>query len=103
MSEPTRITYENVELVEAFLGYDILVDGDYAGVIEGVPGSLDYIELKLHWEGQGVGRAAIQQFVALSRHHGESAVRTTNATSDLARMKFRFRTSTLTAHRRLDC
>lgn len=79
-----RIGRGRIELVEAFLGYDILVDGEHAGAIEGVPGHLEYIELDLHWEGKGVGRAAIQEFVSLSRELGETEVSATNATSDAA-------------------
>lgn len=73
---------EDLTLRESVGGYSILVDGEHIGMIEGVPGHMEYIELELHWEGKGAGRAAVQEFVRLSRRAGESEVRTNNATSE---------------------
>jgi GNAT superfamily N-acetyltransferase len=71
---------EAVSLTEAMLGYDILVDGEYAGAIEGVPGELEYLTVELHWEDKGVARAALNEFIELSRTDGFSEVSTNNAT-----------------------
>lgn len=70
----------DVELTEAMLGYSIIVDGDHVGSIEGVPGQLEYIEVHMHREGEGIGRAALQEFVAVSRAVGHDVVRTNNDT-----------------------
>lgn len=66
-------------LTEGVLGYNILVDGEYVGAIEGVPGELEYIEVEMHLEGKGVARAALDEFIALSGAHGISEVTTNNA------------------------
>jgi len=71
---------EAVSLTEAMLGYDILVDGEYAGAIEGVSGELEYLTVELHWEDKGVGRAALNEFIELSLIEGCSEVSTNNAT-----------------------
>lgn len=71
---PDRVTLE-----EGMLGYDILVEGESAGAIEGVPGHLEYIEVDMHWKGKGVGRAALNAFIDLSREQGVSEVTTNNA------------------------
>ena len=79
-SDIDRVDSEDIELTEAFLGYSILVDGEHAGAIEGVPGSLEHIEVEMHWEGKGVAKAALNEFISLSREHGETTVTTNNAT-----------------------
>lgn len=75
-----RVGQEQITLVDAFLGYDIYVKDERAGAIEGVPGRLEYITVEMHWEGKGVARAAVREFIALSRAHGCSEVSTNNAT-----------------------
>lgn len=79
-SDIDQVDSEDVELTEAFLGYNILVEGERTGAIEGVPGSLEHIEVEMHWEGKGVARAALNEFISLSREHGETTVTTNNAT-----------------------
>ena len=83
MSEASDIDQVNpgdVELSEAFLGYNILVDGERVGAIEGVPGSLEHIEVDMHWEGKGIARTALNEFISLSQEQGETTVSTNNAT-----------------------
>lgn len=75
-----QVDPEGVELTEAFLGYDILVNGERVGAIEGRLGYLEHIEVEMHWEGKGVARAALNEFISLSREHGETTVTTNNAT-----------------------
>jgi GNAT superfamily N-acetyltransferase len=77
-----NVASDAVTLVDAPLGYSIRVNGEHAGAIEGIPGELEYIELESHWEGQGVARAAIQEFVEMSFAVGYNTVRATNATHD---------------------
>lgn len=69
-----------VTLTETMLGYNILVDGENAGAIEGVPGQLEYITVQIHWEDKGVARAALNKFIELSRAEGSSEVTTNNTT-----------------------
>lgn len=80
-----RVNPDDVALQEAVLGYSILVRGEHAGSIEGVPGRLEYIEMAAHWEGQGIAQAAIREFVELSRRHGETVVTTNNTTHPAAK------------------
>jgi GNAT superfamily N-acetyltransferase len=68
----------DVDLVEAMMGYDILVQGQDAGAIEGVPGNLEYLMVHPHWEDNGVARAALKKFIDLSRDNSESKVNTNN-------------------------
>ena len=75
-----QVDPEGVELTEAFLGYSILVNGEGVGSIEGRLGSLEHIEVEMHWEEKGVARAALNEFISLSREHGETTVTTNNAT-----------------------
>jgi GNAT superfamily N-acetyltransferase len=70
---------EDVSLVDAPLGYNILVKDVYAGAIEGIPGQLEYVEVDPHWQGKGVARAAVNDFIELSRKNGLSEVTTNNA------------------------
>jgi len=79
-SDIDRVDSEDVELTEAFLGYNILVDGERTGAIGGVPGSLEHIKMEMHWEGRRVARAALNEFISLSREHGETTVIMNNAT-----------------------
>lgn len=75
-----QVNSEDIELTEVFLGYDILVNSERVGTIEGVPGSLEHVEVEMHWEGKGVARAALNEFISLSREHDLSKVTTNNAT-----------------------
>lgn len=43
-----QVDPEDVELTEAFLGYSILVNGGRVKAIEGVPGSLEHVEVEMH-------------------------------------------------------
>lgn len=82
MTDPDKIkqvSSEDVVLTEAGLGYAILVNGTHVGVIEGIPGKLEYIEVEPHWEGKGIARAALHAFVCLSRDHGTPEVTINNA------------------------
>jgi len=79
-----QIEREQLELREVSSGYEILVDGQHAGVIEGQPGWLGYIDLELRWEGRGVARAAIREFVDRSLEAGVSEVRARNPTHSAA-------------------
>jgi len=74
-----RADPERVNLEEGMLGYKIYYEGYHVGSIEGMPGKLEHIEVEMHWEGKGIGRAAVQAFESLSREHGESTVITNNA------------------------
>lgn len=80
--EYDEVPPEKVTLVEGIIGYQIHVDGEYAGAIEGVPGKLQHFVVEMHWQGKGVGRAALQEFVELSAEHGESEVVTNNVMHD---------------------
>jgi GNAT superfamily N-acetyltransferase len=75
----TSVDDYQVTLEEAMLGYNILVDGKYVGAIEGIPGQLEYLMVEPHWQGKGVGRAALRTFIDLSRYHDKPAVETNNA------------------------
>jgi GNAT superfamily N-acetyltransferase len=77
--EIDQIDSEDVALSGARLGYAILVDGIHVGTIEGVPGKLEHIAVEPHWEGKGIARAALQEFISLSRNHGISEVIVNNA------------------------
>jgi len=82
MSDPdeiSQVSTEDVELAEAGLGYTILVNGTYVGAIEGIPGKLEHIEVEPHWEGKGIARAALHEFVCFSRDHGIPEVTVNNA------------------------
>ncbi|WP_121823222.1 GNAT family N-acetyltransferase [Halostella salina] len=82
MSDPDKIdqvSTEDVEFTEATLGYAILVYGTYVGAIEGFPGKLEHIEVEPHWEGKGIARTALQEFISLSQDHGISEVTVNNA------------------------
>ncbi|WP_188877472.1 GNAT family N-acetyltransferase [Halarchaeum grantii] len=76
--EIEEVEPEEVRLDEAMLGYNIYVCGEYAGAIEGVPGSLEHLVVEMHWEGKGVGRTALRKFIELSRAEGCSVVTTNN-------------------------
>lgn len=75
-----RVKQRDVELTEAPLGYSIRALGELAGAIEGRPGTLEYITVELHWQGKGVARAALNEFIELSRDSGSMEVTTNNAT-----------------------
>lgn len=75
-----RVKRRDVELTEAPLGYSILALGELAGAIEGHPGTLEYITVELHWQGKGVARAALNEFIERSRDAGSTDVSTNNAT-----------------------
>lgn len=77
--EINQVSTEDVELSEAGLGYAILVNGTYVGTIEGVPGKLEHIEVEPHWEGKGIARAALHEFICLGRDHGVPEVTVNNA------------------------
>jgi GNAT superfamily N-acetyltransferase len=79
MSDDESVDQDQVDLQEAVLGYNILVDGEYVGGLEAVPGRLEHIEVAPHMEGQGVGRAAFRAFIELSKEHDERRVVTNNA------------------------
>jgi len=70
---------EDISLTEGVLGYNILVEGEHAGTIEGYPGHLEYIEIEMHWEGKGVARSSLRKLMELSRAHGETTLETNNA------------------------
>lgn len=74
-----------VSLSEGVGGYRILVDGADVGLIEGVPGRIEYMVVEQPWQGRGVGRAALNEFLRLSAAAGEGEVRTNNATSEAMR------------------
>jgi len=76
--EIEEVKPEDVRLEDGMLGYNIYVCGEYAGGIEGVPGSLEHLEVEMHWEGKGVGRSALREFMELSRSEGCSIVTTNN-------------------------
>jgi len=78
-----QVDPENISLVEAPLGYNILVRGERAGAIEGYPGKLDYVEVESHWEDKGVARAAINEFIEFSQECGVPEVATSNATNPI--------------------
>jgi len=75
-----RVNPDDVSLTEGPMGYTILVDGQRVGAIEGLPGQLEHISVELHLEGKGIGRAALNEFIELSRFCGASEVTTNNAT-----------------------
>lgn len=60
------------------LGYNILLNGEYVGAIEGVPGKMEMIEVELHLRDKGIARAAVNEFIAVSQAHGVSEVTTNN-------------------------
>ena len=74
-----RVDMEKVHLEDGALGYNIYYEGYQVGSIEAIPGKLEHIAVEMHWEGKGIGRAAVRKFVALSREHGENVVITNNA------------------------
>ena len=74
-----QIDRKKITLSEAMLGYDILFDGDAIGAIVGVPGMLEYLVIRDHWQNKGAGRAALNEFVSLSRESGFTEVTTNNA------------------------
>ncbi|AXG10855.1 hypothetical protein [Haloplanus rubicundus] len=76
--DTTQVDPEDVTLIEAMLGYDILLNGERVGAIEGVPGKIEHIDVKLHLQDKGIGRAAFNEFIALSQAHGVSEVTTNN-------------------------
>jgi hypothetical protein len=83
--EDEKVATERVTLVEGELGYNILVDGERAGSIEGTPGQLEYIVIDVpKWEGCGVARAAVQSFVNLSRAANCETVTISNTTHPAA-------------------
>jgi hypothetical protein len=53
--EVDQVVDEDVELVEAMLGYAIVVHGEEIGSIEGVLGSLEYLVIEPHWQAKGPG------------------------------------------------
>ena len=69
----------DVTLVECILGYDIRVDGERVGSIEGILGELEYLVVEPHCQDKGIARAALNEFVSLSRLNGFSEVTTNNA------------------------
>lgn len=73
-----RVDETAITLSHSILGYDIYVDGDCAGAIEGVPGRIEYLLIEPYMEGKGVARAALHEFIHLSRAHGASEITTNN-------------------------
>jgi len=74
------VTKDDIELTDTMLGYKTLIRGEYAGAIEGIPGKLEYLMIKPHWQGKGAGRAALQVFIEYSREMGHETVVTNNDT-----------------------
>jgi len=77
-----QIDPEKITLTEATLGYDILLDGDAIGVIEGFPGMIEHLMIRGQWENMGAGRAALNEFVSLSQELGISEITTNNPVHD---------------------
>jgi GNAT superfamily N-acetyltransferase len=77
-----QIDSGSVALTEAMLGYNILVDGEFVGSIEGIPGRIEYLVVQPNWQGKGIARTALNEFVSLSRKQGASKVTTNNAIHD---------------------
>jgi GNAT superfamily N-acetyltransferase len=76
--DTTQVDPEDVILTKGTLGYNILLNGEYVGAIEGFPGKMEMIEVELHLQDKGIGRAAVNEFIALSQAHGVSEVTTNN-------------------------
>lgn len=82
VSERDSISSNEIDLVSAGLGYQLQVGGTAVGSIEGVPGYLEYLCVRPHLEGKGIGRAALQAFVEESIRRGETSIEATNATNE---------------------
>jgi len=78
--DTTQVDPEDVVLTNGMLGYNILLNGEYVGAIEGIPGEIHFIEVEHPLQGKGIGRAAVNEFIALSQAHGVSEVTTNNVT-----------------------
>lgn len=74
-----RFIQEDISLSEAMWGYNISIHGKTVGGIEAVPGRLEYLVVYMDWEGKGMVRVAVKEFIDLSREHGLSEVTTNNA------------------------
>lgn len=85
INQTTDTDLPNVELEESFLGFEILVDGVHAGAIEGYAGFLEYIEVEVHFQRQGVARAAIREFERVSAAEDCGELVATNATNDVSK------------------
>jgi GNAT superfamily N-acetyltransferase len=77
--EIDRIDPEDVTLTDGVLGYKILLNGQYVGGLEAVPGRLEHFEVELHWQEKGIARAALNEFIQFSKECGESEVITNHA------------------------
>jgi len=83
MPDPDNIDEINptqISLARGEIGYNVFIGDEYVGAIEGIPGSLEYMTVEMHWEGKGVARAALNKFIDLSRAEGKSEIRTNNTT-----------------------
>ena len=74
-----QVSPADITLADALLGYNIRIGDETVGFIEGIPGQLDHIEVEPHWQEKGVARAALNEFIELSREEGEETVTTNNA------------------------
>lgn len=74
-----QVNPEEVSLTDGILGYNILLSGEYVGSLEAHPGSIEHLEVEIHWQGKGIARAALNEFIEFSRECGESEVTTNSA------------------------
>lgn len=79
------VSQDDVRLEEGAPGFSIMIGGEYVGGIEGTAGHLEYITVEMHWEGKGVARAAIREFIDESRRRGAARIVTTAVTHPATR------------------
>jgi GNAT superfamily N-acetyltransferase len=74
-----QVEQSDITLTEWAIGFNIYVEGENVGSIEGMLGKLEYLVVDLHWQDKGVARAALKEFLTICEECGIKQVTTNNA------------------------
>ncbi|WP_143421200.1 hypothetical protein [Halorubrum ezzemoulense] len=69
-----QVGQDDIDLTEWVLGFEIRVDGNMVGAIEGEPGTIEYFTVNPKAEYQHLKQAALNEFINLSQDHGATEI-----------------------------
>jgi len=69
-----QVEQDDVRLTEWVLGFEIRVDGDMVGAIEGEPGTIEYFTVIPNAEYEHLKQAALNKFIDRSRDCGATKI-----------------------------
>ncbi|AZQ15478.1 hypothetical protein [Halorubrum sp. PV6] len=69
-----QVEQDDIDLTEWVLGFEIRVDGDMVGAIEGEPGTIEYFTVIPNPKYEHLKQAALNEFIEESRNHGATEI-----------------------------